>query len=386
MKFLKILGIILFLGLFFFFFGAAKIADRQFNTVFLKETPTVSKAAQQLHAQLNIADWHSDNLLWDRNILDRLSHGHVDIPRLIEGNFTLQVFDAVIKTPRGQNYQATDANSDNITVLAIGNRWPSRTWSSLKERAIYQSELLHEAAKKEDRLRIIKSKADLQNLLTQRKTQKDLIGGLLSVEGLHALEGDIKNIDELYQAGYRMMGLTHFFDNRIAGSSSGMQKGGLTDLGRRVVKKLNEQNIIIDLAHSSSATIKEVLALTTRPIVVSHTGVQGTIPGNRNLSDAELKAIAQNGGLIGIGFWEGAIGEIEPSSIVKTIRYVVDLIGIEYVSLGSDFDGSTHVYFDASQIVVLTEALLQGGFSEQEIRKIMGDNQLNFLAKYLPDN
>ncbi len=390
-KIIKIFGSLLFIlllvGTILFFFVLAKTVDGSRNKVVLTSLPEVSDAAKNLHPTLIIADWHSDNLLWDRNVLDRSSRGQVDVPRLIEGNFTLQVFDAVIKSPAGQNYSSnSDEAFDNITPLTMGNRWPIRTWTSLCERALYQSEMLHTAERNsEGRLKIVKNKSDLNALLASRSSNKNLVGGLLSIEGLHALEGKVENVDKCFDAGYRLMGLVHFFDNKLGGSSAGMEKGGITEFGKEVLKKMKEKGIMLDLAHASSELIRDCIKYSDLPMIVSHTGVKGTHNSVRNLSDEELKMIANKGGLIGIGFWEEAVGSVEPASIVKAMRYVINLVGVDHVSLGSDFDGSVTTYFDASQIIVLTDAMLNAGFTETEIRKIMGENQINFLKKHLPN-
>ena len=128
-----------------------------------------------------------------------------------------------------------------------------------------------------------------------------------------------------------------------------------------------------------------MLAIAKRPVVVSHTGIKAIYDSPRNLSDKQILAIADNGGIIGIGFWAGANGDIDPASIAKAIRYVVDMVGIQHVSLGSDFDGAVETHFDASEMVVLTEALLAEGFTASEIKLIMGLNQINFLLENLPE-
>jgi len=385
-RFLLIFLVLLMTGAVVFFFFAAKMVDKQMNHVTLTELPKVSQKAQKLHETLNIADWHSDNLLWDRNILKRSKHGQVDVPKLLEGNVTLQVFDAVIKSPKGQNYNSNSDDTDNITLLAMGNRWSFRTWGSLCERAVYQSELLHKAEKNSNgQLKIIRTRGDLQNFLTARKSNKKQVAGMLSIEGLHALEGKLENVERLYKEGYRMYGLVHFFDNKVGGSSAGLKKGGLTDFGKQVIKKMEEKKILIDLAHASPKLIREVIKVANRPVVISHTGVKGTHNSKRNLSDEELKMIAGTGGMIGIGFWAGAVGSIQPASIAKAMRYTANLVGINHVCLGSDFDGSVKTYFNAAQLIVLTEALIKEGFSDAEIRKIMGQNQIDFLLKNLPD-
>ena len=142
--------------------------------------------------------------------------------------------------------------------------------------------------------------------------------------------------------------------------------------------------MLIDLAHASKPMIDDVLAMATRPLVVSHTGVAGTCPGPRNLSDEHLRRIAAGGGLIGIGYWDGAVCATSVDAIVKAIRYSVDLIGVEHVALGSDFDGTIHAPFDTSGLVLLTDGLLKAGFSTEQITAIMGGNVQRLLLQYLP--
>jgi microsomal dipeptidase-like Zn-dependent dipeptidase len=207
---------------------------------------------------------------------------------------------------------------------------------------------------------------------------------LLALEGLHPLEGKLDNVDKLYDAGFRMAGLTHFFDNELGGSAHGMEKGGLTAFGREVVRRLEEKKMIVDLAHASPKVIDDVLAMAQRPVVVSHTGVQATCPGPRNLTDAHVRAIAENGGLMGIAYFDGAICQENPASIVKAIRHVVDLVGVEHVALGSDFDGATSTAFDTTGVVLVTQGLLDAGFSEDDVAAIMGGNVRRFLLAELP--
>jgi membrane dipeptidase len=383
-KLFKKLLVVLSIGVVAFFFLAGKIADRLYNKVDELEDYEVSEAAKQLHRKLQIVDLHSDNLLWDRDPNTELSHGHVDIPRLLAGNYTIQVFDAVIKTPKGLNYVSNTDETDNVTTLAMGNRWPIKTWYSLLNRAIYQSKLLHRASVEGSNLTIIKSQSDLSYFLKLRASNSYLIGGLLSIEGLHALEGRLSNLDILYEHDYRMFGLVHFFDNEVGGSSSGVNKGGLTDFGKQVIRSMEQKSIIIDLAHASEALFSDVLDMATRPVVVSHTGVKGLYDSPRNLSDNQIRQIAENGGLIGIGFWHGATGDIHPSAIARAIRYAVDIAGISHVALGSDFDGAVKTTFDSSQIIFITEALIREGFTQDEIHLLMGGNALHFFQENLP--
>ena len=214
----------------------------------------------------------------------------------------------------------------------------------------------------------------------------DRVRSELATEGLQPLQGQLENIDKLYDAGFRMTGLTHFFDNEVGGSAHGIDKGGLTDFGRQVIPRLQQKRMLVDLAHASKPLIDDVLAISTQPLVVSHTGVAGTCPGPRNLTDQHLKAIAATGGVIGIGYWDGAICEASISNIIKAIRYAVDLVGVEHVALGSDFDGSTTVPFDTSGLVQITQGLLDAGFSEPEVAAIMGGNLRDLLLQTLPED
>jgi membrane dipeptidase len=336
--------------------------------------------AQKLHATLDVADMHADSLLWKRDLLARSDRGHVDLPRLIEGHYALQVFSSVTKSPKGQNYDSNDADSDTIRSLAIIDLQPPRTWNSLLQRSLWHAEKLRSFAERSDgRLRLISTPSDIDRLLADRQNGNRVVGGMLSIEGLHDLEGNIDNLDALYAAGFRMAGLAHFFDNDVAGSMHGRDKAGLTALGNQVVQRMERLGMVVDLAHSSHATVADVLAMATRPVVSSHGGVQATCKVNRNLTDDEIKGIAKTGGLIGIGYWSGAICSTKPEDVARAIIHVRDLVGIDHVGLGSDFDGSTTTGFDASQVVAVTQALLDSGFSEADIRKVMGGNVLRVL-------
>ena len=207
---------------------------------------------------------------------------------------------------------------------------------------------------------------------------------MLATEGLHPLEGKLENLDRLYDAGFRITGLTHFFDNEIGGSAHGWDKGGLTPFGKQVIQRLEEKKIIVDLAHASPKVIDDVLAMAQRPVLVSHTGVQGTCPGPRNLSDAHVKAIAAKGGVIGIAYFHGAVCDLNAAGIVRAIQHAVKLAGVKHVALGSDFDGAIRVAFDTTGLVLLTQGLLEAGFSESDIADIMGGNIKRLLLAQLP--
>ncbi|MCG8906450.1 dipeptidase [Pseudomonas sp. DP-17] len=383
-KLLIVLLVLLAVGL-GIFFNLPGYLDRKMNTVASPPPYQASPAARALHQALFVADLHDDALLWDRNLLDRHDHGHTDLPRLLEGHVGLQVFSTVTKTPRGLNYESNSADSDNITPLVIAQRWPARTWNSLLERALYQGELLDKAAAdSQGKLTLVRSRDDLTRYLAAWQKDPRQLAGILATEGLHPLEGKLENLDRMYDAGFRIMGLTHFFDNEVGGSAHGLKKGGLTAFGREVIPRLEDRKMLIDLAHASRPLIDDVLAIARRPVIVSHTGVAGTCPGPRNLTDAHLRGIANTGGVIGIGYWDGAVCETSVQAIVKAMRYAADKVGVEHIALGSDFDGAVNAPFDTTGLAQLTEGLAKAGFSEQDIAAIMGGNVRRLLLESLP--
>ncbi|MDE1485843.1 membrane dipeptidase [Xenorhabdus bovienii] len=367
-----------------FFFVLPRLVETRMNRV-IGVADVATQTAVDLHKRLQIADLHADTLLWGRDLLDRSTRGQVDIPRLIDGNVAVQVFAVVSKSPRGLNIEKNSAETDNVTLLALAQRWPWRTLFSLKERALYQAARLHEAAARSNgKLVVIKSRADLKSFLERRRSDPKIVGALLASEGAQVLEGDPANVDVLFEAGYRMMAPTHFFDTGLGGSAHGIEKGGLTAAGADMVRRMEAKSMIIDLAHASTKTIDDILAIATRPVVVSHTGVKGTCDNIRNLSDDQLKRIAGMGGLIGIGFWDKAVCDPTPAGIAKAQIYAANIAGDDHVALGSDFDGAVEMPFDATGLVSVTDALLKNGVQPERIAKLMGENQIRFLLENLP--
>jgi len=345
----------------------------------------VSAEALALHRDLMIVDLHADPLIWKRNLLKRNDHGHVDFPRLVEGNVGLQVFASVTQSPRGQNYDSNSADSDMITLFTMLNLQPVGTWFSRYQRSIYHAEKLQGFEHEEPTtLKLIRSAGDVESLVSSRASSGKPVGILLAVEGGQNLEGKIENVDGLFESGYRMLGLTHFFDNKLAGSMHGIEKYGLTDFGRQVLTRAEDLGMVIDLAHSSPTTVDEVLDMATRPVVVSHGGVQATCDVNRNLNDHQIRKIAAGGGLIGIGYWDAAVCDTSPRGIVAAMDHVLNLVGVEHIALGSDFDGGISAEFDTAGLVLLTQELLKSGHRESEIRLIMGGNAVRFLRENLP--
>ena len=298
----------------------------------------------------------------------------------------LQVFAATTKSPRHLNIERNDDRTDDVVLLAIALGWPPATWRRLLPRALHLASRADRfAARSDGAFRVIRTRADLAGYEAARLLDPTLTAGLLAIEGAHALDGDPANVEVVADAGFRMMSPSHFFDNAFGGSAHGLEKGGLTDAGREMVGRMEARSMLVDVAHASAATIDDVLAMATRPIVASHTGVRGVCDNARNLSDAHVRGIADTGGLLGIGFWPTACGGDDVASIARSIRYAVDLAGADHVGLGSDFDGAVPVPFDATGLVQLTDALLAAGVDDTAVRQVMGGNVRRLLAETLPD-
>ena len=390
--------------------GCESFPDRLLNGISL-DPPydvQVSTPALRLHQNLFIADLHADSLLWKENILKRHETGSVDIPRLIEGNIALQAFTVFTKIPLPYfrlfskpwlEMYFTEPAPDVATLLAIWQLGDDRKRGNLKDRALYYAEVLTKAADNSNRqLTLIKTKLDLQNYIARRVSTPQITAGFLGLEGAHALEDDVNNVQEFFDKGYRMIGLVHWFDNAFAGSSAGLESvaGHLKPKGVELIKELGRKKIILDLSHASIQTIDDVLDLYDNPpfsplpaLIVSHTGVKGTCDRDgRNLHSRHIERIAQHHGLIGIGLYSSAVCGKGVEKSIDAIEHVVNVLGrtqgVESVALGSDFDGGVTTHFDASGMALVTQALKFRGFSDQEIRRVMGENVRDFLLNHLP--
>ncbi len=382
LKLLSSLALVALVG--FLVFGPGYV-ERSRNQVPDHAPYLISDRAQALHDSLVIGDWHADSLLWNRDLSQRWDYGQVDIPRLIEGNVAVQVFTAVTKSPAGLNYDENAADAfDNITPLVMAQLWPMRTWTSLTERALYQAEKLADVQMAApESLKIIRTIGDLEEVLRRRAAGDKIVGGMLGIEGAHPLEGDMANLLRLESAGYRLIGLQHFFDNALGGSLHGRSNAGLTDFGREVVAEVQRRGLILDMAHSSEQVVADVLDMVDMPIVLSHTGMRSACDVKRNIPVNLMQRIAATGGVVGIGYWQEVTCDDSPAGIAKSILAATEALGGDAVALGSDFDGSVTTTFDTSELAAITQELLKLGITEEGIRKIMGENMMRVIRARL---
>jgi microsomal dipeptidase-like Zn-dependent dipeptidase len=341
-------------------YGILPYYDQKHNAVLVQGPYPVSTKARAFHETVFVADLHADPLLWGRDLRQRYNRGQMDLPRLRDAGVDLQVFSVVSKVP---------------ALLFIASLRSPETWFSPRSQALAQANEFKQLAEN----------SPLTMVLRRKDLSTDGIKGLLALEGMHALEGDERALNEFHAAGFRMIGLAHFTDNEFAGSTHGIDKHGLTELGRLLVPRMEALGITIDLAHASPSAFRDTLELANRPLVVSHGGVNGTCPGRRNLTNPQLRSIAKNGGVVGIGYWKAAVCDVSLRGIVNAIQYAISIAGIDHVGLGSDFDGHVTTPFDTTGLPMLTESLLAAGLSEAEVRKVLGGNVRRVLAANLPE-
>jgi membrane dipeptidase len=364
---------------------AADLFLRLTNRTTLKKPYSISSRAAALHQSLFVADLHCDALLANRDLLMKSPLGHVDIPRLLEGNVALQVFSIPTVAPVRAGIPWIPTEVDTMGLLVFAEGWPPQTYKSTYERAIHAMRRFHGVAKEsQGTFRVITSVTNLEAYAYERKNTPQLTAGILGVEGLHCLEGNLNNLDVFFDAGVRTAGLVHLSDNDLGGSAHGRRQDGITPLGESVLEGMEKKRMVVDLAHASAKLLDDVLDRATRPLIISHTGLKGAHNNERNISDEHARRIAATGGIVGIGFFPWAIGVCTMKALLKMLLYAVNLVGADCVALGSDFDGMVSTPFDVSGMALITDALLGHGLSETDIAKIMGGNALRVFLDTLP--
>ena len=337
------------------------------------------------HDALFVADLHADPLMWRRDLLKRADRGHLDIPRMREGGLDLQVFMAVTDAPLNARAESIERGFDQLTLLAVLDHWPCPTWRSRKARALHMAARLQTmAAQSKGLLHLIRTRADLARYRALHEAGTRGAAAVLGIEGAEPLEGDAGALDSLFDAGYRVMGVAHYWDSAIGGSSSGSRKTGLTDEGRRAVDRMEALGITVDLAHASEQAARDILDRAHKPVLATHVGLRTICPHSRNLSDELIDRIAANGGVIGVGFFPEVTCGDTVEAVVKSIVYVRHRVGARHVALGSGFDAPVDLPVDAAGLALVTAALTRASLSPEEVRWIMGENVARVLASNLP--
>lgn len=312
------------------------------------EISSYHEKALELHRRITVIDGHADTLTLVVDEGHQLAAGypdfHVDAPRLRQAGMGIQTL--------------TCWNEPNHIGL------PAFARAMEKIGAFYQEQ-------RKGNLRLVTTRADLD--------VKEL-GFILSLEDAAPCMGSLRHLEALYAVGIRMIGLTWNGRNEIAdGVLVGDKPGGLTKTGHLMVETMQELGIVVDLSHIAEVGFWDVLEMSKKPVACSHSNAKAVHPHVRNLTDQQIKAIAEQGGVIGICFAPQFLGPDRPGidEVVRHIDYFCELAGPEVIGLGSDFDGIASVPVgleDVTRLPDLTAALLKRGYSETDLEKILGGN------------
>jgi len=353
---------------------------------------------KKIHKDLLVVDGHNDviisSILDGHDISNRLTTGHTDIPRLIEGGVDVQVF----------------------AVWSDDKKWKKNAFKHAND----QIDALEKVIKKnKDKIAIAKNVDQIYRLQKQGK-----IAAVIGIEGGNMIEESIPNLVKLHKRGAKYLTLTWNYNLSWATAASvedskpAAEQMGLSDQGKAIIRKMNELGMLVDLSHASKKTFYDVLEVSTKPVLVSHSNAAALTPHSRNLDDAQLAALKKNGGVIGVNFYSGFLdtafesrihelydnhfgkptetlsasrkyhklpkelkfqADVKLDLLLHHIDYLVSKVGINHVAIGSDYDGieSTPQYLeDVSKFPILTKSLLERGYKKEDIAKIMG---LNFL-------
>lgn len=313
-----------------------------------------------------VVDGHCDTIRWfmePRDVYDfgRLNEvGHLDLPRMVEGGVKLQFF-----------------------ALCLEPQF--KPWGALRRAMTYTNRFYRVLSEHREHVKLIDSAEALKEL-----GSAGYIGALLSLEGGEPLEGSLDVLDIFFRLGYRAVGLAWNDRNELAdGVGVGASAGGLTKLGKAVVRRMNQLGMVVDAAHLAPRSFYDVLECSSSPVLVSHANVRALCPHPRNLDDDQLKALKERGGVVGMTFYPPFIkedGQAELEHLLEHFCYVAEKYGVEMLGIGSDFDGIKQAVAgleDASRYGCLAEGLKRRGFTAADIKKIMGENILSLLGKIL---
>ncbi len=324
--------------------------------------PSLIERANLLHFDSVVCDGHCDTLgdvlNGVRSLGERSTLGHIDLPRLKAGGVTAQIFACYVPIHEQRRGTATyalklvDAFHESLTANP-------------------------------DDLLLATGAADIRRAKTGGK-----IAGILGLEGAESLEGSIELLRTFHRLGVRNIGLTWNFRNELAdGVSEGGHARGLTPFGFQAIEACNELGIMIDIAHLAPAGVADVLAASKQPIIASHSNARALCDHIRNLTDAQIEAVAAGGGLIAATFvnaflhtpWQDATIE----HLLDHIDYLLKVAGPDHVMVGSDFDGATmpQGITDATDYPKLTAGMLARGHDELTIRQVLGENFLRVFEQ-----
>jgi len=272
-----------------------------------------------------------------------------------------------------------------FTYFCRFNRWPKYALKNFLTRADFQLDMACQAIDVSNgKAFLVRSVADID-----QHPDPGIVGIILAIEGGQSLLGKVENLDRFYQKGIRTMCLTHFLKNDLGGSSyhKDERNRGVTPFGRDILSRMQELGMIVDLAHASRATFDDVLKMTTGPVMVSHTGVAGIHPLWRNLEDDQVQAVADRNGVIGIIYEALFLGSRSLDRVIDHMEHIITIAGEDVVALGSDWDGCLllpHGIKSAADLPILTQRMLDRGWPEKTVAKVLGGNFVRMISQINP--
>ncbi|MFA9437857.1 MAG: dipeptidase [Candidatus Bathyarchaeota archaeon] len=326
---------------------------------------------QSIHKESTVVDTHCDTLkclfheftkprdsMWElrEDMGQRSSLGHLDVPRMIDGGISCQVFAVSSERSRTPAY-------------------PLRT-------AMVMIERFHRECESIPQLEPVTS---YKGIIEAKK--RGNVSGMLSIEGADVIEGRIEMLGVFHRLGVRMVGLVHSLRNQLAdGVTDRRTGGGLSELGVHSVEELDRLGMIIDVSHLNDEGFWDVLELTRNPVIASHSNSRTVCGHPRNMTDEMIQALAGNGGVMGMNFAPSFVHPVEATlrGVVDHIDHIVNLVGPDHVGLGSDFDGIPYTpkgLEDASRMPDITRELVKRGYGKEDIVKILGGNHLRLIKE-----
>ena len=319
-------------------------------------------------SSMPLVDMHTDALYEHikgrKNILEKSDKGHLDIPRMREAGVTGQLF-AIWVSP---------------TDLQPGEFQPF----VLKGCDVFDEV----CAKAADDIAPARTPDEFRRVVESGRT-----AAVLAVEGGHAVQGLLDNLDLFFERGVRALTITWCNSNEL-GDSSGDEKkphGGLSDLGREAIRWMNRIGMIVDVSHADEKTFYDIISVADKPVIASHSGVKARRDFNRNLTDDQIKELARNGGVLGAVFLPYFLTDDHENATIEDllshIDHVCQLVGPDHVGLGSDFDGyggALKGLEDVTRLPEVEAGLRKRGYPEEGIRKILGDNFLRVWDEVSP--
>ncbi|MDR5694752.1 MAG: dipeptidase [Armatimonadota bacterium] len=318
------------------------------------------QTSERIHFEAVVVDLHCDTLqdlqAGKRTLVPSgPQEGHIDLPRLKAGGVDVQVFALYIAPEMaGRGYQ----------------------------RAVELIEAFHrEIQRNREAIGHARTVEEIESLLQQGK-----VAAVLAVENGDALEGRVENLDHLYAQGVRMLSLTWNHANALADGAREQVHGGLTPLGKDVIERMDELGMVLDVSHLSEQAFWQALEVAKGPVVATHSNAAALAPHPRNLTDEQLRAIAARGGVVGVNFYPEFLGRGDATveSVLEHITYMARVMGVDHVALGSDFDGISKTpagLEDVSKVPAITRGLLARGYTEEEVKKILGRNALRVFRE-----